>query len=98
MSLVRTLLKKNGVAFNDFWAWAEKASKGSHKRLFDSYDLSLRRIEAAHARLEAFVMIHINKPDFDERMVKREQQMLELQTKSLTRLERILDAYRKSIS
>jgi hypothetical protein len=98
MSLVRTLLKKNGVAFGDFWAWAEKASKESHKRLFDSYDLSLRHIEAAHARLEAFVMVNIDKPDFEQRMVKREQQMLELQRKSLARLERIFNAYRKSIS
>jgi hypothetical protein len=98
MSLVRSLLKKNGVAFDDFWAWTEKASKGPHRRLFNSYDLSLRRIEAAHARLEAFVMIHINKPDFDERMVQREQQMHELQSRSLTMLERIFEVYKKSIS
>jgi len=98
MSLVRTQLKKHGITFDDFWAWAEKASKGPLKSIFDSYDLSLRRIEVAHARLEAFVMSNINKPDFESMLVKREAQVERLQRQSLTRLERLFTAYKKATS
>lgn len=95
---VRDQLKKHGVRFDDFWEWAEVASKTSHRRFFDSYDLSLRRIEVAHARLEAFVLANYGKANFEAQLAGREARIRGLQQQSLVRLERVFAAYKKATS
>jgi hypothetical protein len=89
MSLVRDILKKHGVSFDDFRHWAEVASKSTHQRPFDSYNKSLRKIEIAHTELETFIMRWIDRPGFEIRLAKRESQVRALEQKSLKILIRI---------
>jgi hypothetical protein len=96
MSLVRTLLKKNGVAFDDFWAWAETASKGNHKRLFDSYEHALQDIEQASAGYDLWLRRSWQKDDFEAGKTNWEERQKRLKKRAMVRLERIFRTYKES--
>ena len=101
MSNFRRLLRKHKLDYSSFNEWADKALNpklaSPHKALFESYDLALRRVEVAHADLEAFVLRHIDKPDFKERLAKRGDRIEALERESVARLRRIFDAYLQDV-
>jgi len=98
MSLVRAVLRKNGITFDDFWRWAEKASKGSHKRLFDSYDKALQDIELAEETYQIWLRRNWAKPDLEFSKKQWEVKQKKLQAKAMVRLERIFKAYCRASS
>ena len=101
MSNFRRFIKSLNIDYGSFNEWAEKALNpklaSPHKALFESYDVVLRRVEVAHADLEAFVLRHIDKPDFKERLAKRGDRIEALERESVARLRRIFDAYLQDV-
>jgi hypothetical protein len=95
---VRDQLKKHGIKFDDFWEWAEVASKGSHERLFDSYERALVDLEIGAGRYDLWLRSNWNKPDFEFGKKRWEQKQKRLQDRAMVRLERIFNAYKKSIA
>jgi hypothetical protein len=94
---VREQLKKHGVNFDDFWKWAEKASKGSHKRLFDAYDNALVAIERSEDTYALWLRRNWEREDLEAGQARWEQKQRRLQHRATIRLERIFKAYKKSI-
>ena len=99
MTTFRRIAKRLHIDLGDFNGFMDRVLNPKNfdprKKLFDSYDLSLRRVEVAHAYLEAFVMENIDKPDFDARLKKRGERMKALERASIERLELIFRAYRQ---
>jgi hypothetical protein len=100
MSNFRRIAKRLHIDFGDFNTWMDQVlnpkSSDPRKKLFDSYDLSLRRVEVALAHLEGFVMENIDRPDFEARLTKRGERMKALERESIKRLELIFRAYRQN--
>jgi deoxyadenosine/deoxycytidine kinase len=101
MSNFRQFVKSLKIDLGSFNAWADKALNPKmpnlHKRLFDSYDKSLRAVEVGHAEIEAFVMRHIDQPDFERRLARRNKRLEALEALSVAKLKRIFDAYLRDL-
>jgi hypothetical protein len=99
MSTFQKIAKRLHIDLGDFNVFIDEVlnphNKDQRKRLFDAYDLSLRRIEVAHAHLEGFVMANVDRLDFEARLEKRSEKMRALEQASIERLERIFEAYRR---
>jgi signal transduction protein with GAF and PtsI domain len=95
---VRDQLKKHRINFDDFWRWAEKSSKGSHRRLFDSYNKALEDAELAEDTYVVWVRRHWNSADLEAGQARWEQKQKRLQDRAMVRLERIFNAYKKAIA
>ena len=95
MSLVRSALKKLGISFDDFWAWAEEASKGEHKALFDAYERALADTELAGVAYDLWLKRNWQKADFSAGMSQWERKQKRLRDRAMGRLGRIFEAYKK---
>jgi hypothetical protein len=94
---VREQIKRHGVNFDAFWKWAEKASKGSHKRIFDAYDNALVAIELSEDTYALWLRRNWERADLEAGQARWEHKQRRLQDKAIIRLERIFKAYKKAI-
>jgi hypothetical protein len=97
MSNFRRFIKSLDIDYGSFNVWADKAlnprTASPHKALFDRYDRSLRAVELAQARLEAWMLANLDEPDFEARLEERRERLEALERASVARLRRIFDAY-----
>jgi hypothetical protein len=91
------MAKRMGIDLGDFNVWMDQVlnprNKDKRKRLFDRYDLSLRKVEIAQADLEAVVLRHLGKPDFKARILRHGQRIKRLEQEAVSRLRDTLNAY-----
>lgn len=99
VSNFRRMAKRMGINTGDFNDWMDKVLNPKHadprKRLFDAYDKSLSAVEVAVADMEAAVLRHHRKPDFEARIKRWGDRVAVLERVSVERLTVILRTYLK---
>ena len=101
MSNFQRLIKSLKIDHGSFNAWFNKVQNpktaSPHKRLFDTYDRSLRRCEIFDADLQAWMMRHVDDPEFEKTLKAKDKRFRELEALSVGRLRRIFDAYLREV-
>lgn len=99
MTNFRRMAKRMNINTGSFNVFMDRVlnprNKDPRKRLFDRYDKSLRKVEIAHADLEAAVLRHLGKPDFKARIKVHGQRIERLEREAIQRLKDTLTAYLK---
>src|SRR5438552_1591101 len=100
MGNFRRFIKNLNVNYGDFNKWADGALKKSspHRKLFDSYDDSLRKVEVLEVDFHNKITKWIDCPDFDEKIKSVSDKLKMAQRQSVDKLWLIFDVYRKDRS
>jgi hypothetical protein len=97
MSRFSKMAKALNLDLRDWNCWMDAQLKpnAQHRKLWDAYDRSLRRIELFEERFEVWVMVNVDSVAFEQGYKIKDKRLRELERASVAVLEQIFRAYRQ---